>query len=190
MPLQCRNQIWQSWEEGAGKRCSESGVHRVISRGRRAVGSRYSHGPVDLYSPWLQRPVSEALKQRLSEQGVGGGGGGGGGGWLLFTKVRLPKVACTAHNTIHTPSLTNYARFSLRRGRGGGGGGVEIVVTDRHGGMVGLLMSMPCFISQPAPTLLFCRTLSLSVYALFVSLSFSHSEMRRYFRHEAGEGRG
>ena len=26
MPLQWRNQIWQSLEEGAGKRCSECGV--------------------------------------------------------------------------------------------------------------------------------------------------------------------
>ena len=29
MPLQWRNQIWQSLEEGAGKRCSECGVQPV-----------------------------------------------------------------------------------------------------------------------------------------------------------------
>ena len=73
----------------------------------------------------------------------------------MFTKARLLKVACTAHNTIHTPSLTNYARFSLCRGRGGGGGGgVEIVVTDRHGGMVGAGGSADeyAMLHQPAGT--------------------------------------
>ena len=29
MPPQCRNQFWQSLEEGAGKRCSECAVLRV-----------------------------------------------------------------------------------------------------------------------------------------------------------------
>jgi len=29
VPLQWRNQFWQSLEEGAGKRCSECGVDRV-----------------------------------------------------------------------------------------------------------------------------------------------------------------
>ena len=30
MPLQWRNQFWQSLEEGAGKRCSECDVHRDL----------------------------------------------------------------------------------------------------------------------------------------------------------------
>ena len=155
MPLQCRNQIWPE----LGGRCRKA-MLRVWSAPCHQQGKESCRKPLQ---PWTCRSV-QSVATAACVGSVEITPVGAGGGWLLFTKVRLPKVACTAHNTIHTPSLTNYARFSLCRGRGGGGGGgVEIVVTDRHGGMVGLLMSMPCFISQPAPTLLFCRTLSLSV---------------------------
>ena len=38
MPLQWRNQIWQSLEEGAGKRCSERDQYPNLSEGADGVG--------------------------------------------------------------------------------------------------------------------------------------------------------
>ena len=40
MPLQRRNQFWQSLEEGAGKRCSESDQYPNLSEGAYRVGGQ------------------------------------------------------------------------------------------------------------------------------------------------------
>ena len=40
MPVQWRNQIWQSLEEGAGKRCSECGQYPNLSEGADRVSGQ------------------------------------------------------------------------------------------------------------------------------------------------------
>ena len=95
MPLQWRNQIWQSLEESAEKRCSECALdrHPVIGLG-------------DFPSLFLLYTFSflPTTVERVGRQGFGGGGGV----WAEWT----------GNCSTHTPSITfrhippNSARFS------------------------------------------------------------------------------
>ena len=80
MPLQWRNQIWQSLEEGAGKRCSECVwglVHRSVY-GVLSSSPSDSHTFVAFLQGRWKGGWGGECEQRVGLAVVGGGGGGGG----------------------------------------------------------------------------------------------------------------
>ena len=73
MPLQWRNQIWQSLEEGAGKRCSEyDGTCVSLSRQAKVPASRYfvsATGKLAISRSDRIMPRSCGMRQILCPQG-------------------------------------------------------------------------------------------------------------------------
>ena len=59
MPLQWRNQFWQSLAEGAGKRCSECGVAHQYHVANTVRGEVGGGGAYDLDEDRVELPHSE-----------------------------------------------------------------------------------------------------------------------------------